>query len=366
MANSNQWGYYGLRHLSGQRVATAGTQRIYTAVLESAAEYNRTVDALLADWVEPTTVGQQQVELAGSGTLQPLDIEGEGNPLVERPSGNYTVGYPIQGGGTAFGDNRVTRELMTVDEVARNIMNARQKDADWLIRHMLSALFTNTAWTFNDRVGPDGGAGLGDITVRPLAIAGDGIVYARKGGSASTDTHYLAQASGIADATNPYPTIFDELIEHPSNGNGEVTAYISSSLVATTKALASFETVAQRGIQYGANADLAMGDMFGNTGVGDRVVGYADNVRIVEWSWMPAGYIIAKVDGVAPLAMREFPAANLQGLFPENHSPDGNHLAYRWLRYAGFGVRNRVSAVVVRIGNGTYAIPSGFSAPLAA
>jgi hypothetical protein len=366
MANTNRWGFYNIRHLTAERVSTVGTQLVYGAVSESAAEYNRVAMALLSEWVERVTVGQQQVALAGSGTLQPLDVEGEGNPKPRRAAGNYTVGYPIQGAGDAFGDNRVSRALMTVAEVQRNVENVQRADADWLIRHILAAIFTNTAWTFNDKVGVDGSAGLGDITVRPLAIAGDSVTYGIKGGAAATDTHYLAQAAAIADASNPYPVIYAELNEHPSNGNGGITAYIPTALVATTKALASFTPVVPIGVTVGANTDVAAGSLFENTGVGDQVIGYADNVRIVVWSWLPADIILAKVDGIPVVGMREYPVASLQGLFPERFDMDGNHLAYRWIRYAGFGVRNRVAAVVYRIGNAAYAIPTGYSAPLAA
>ena len=63
--------------------------------------------------------------------------------------------------------------------------------------------------------------------------------------------------------------------------------------------------------------------------------------------------------------MREYPAASLQGLFTENHSPDGNLQEYRFLRYAGFGVYNRVGAVAFRVSNGAYAVPTGYTTPVA-
>lgn len=363
MANTNDYGVWGLAHLYAQKVSQAGVQRVWDEVLTVATEYNRVFDELMDEWVQRTTIGQEQVELAGTGTLQPIDEYG--NPLPVKPSGKYQVGYPIQGGATAWGNTRVTRALMTVNDVQRNTFDAFRRDKDWMIRHILAALFTNTSWTFIDEVPQGDSAGLGSITIQPLANS-DTVTYGRKGfGAAATDTHYLAQASAIADATNPYPTIRAELLEHPSNGNGTVTAYIASDLVATTKALANFDPVARPTIQYGANTDLAVGSEFNDTGVGDYVLGEVDGVRIVEWASLPSTYIIAKVDGVAPLAMREYPDEALQGFFPEMHSPDGNRMEMRWIRYAGFGVRNRVSAVVVRIGNGSYAIPSGFSAPLA-
>lgn len=362
MANSTEYGFWALKDLQAQRVATVGAQRVYDAVAETTAEYNRVAEELISNWAVTTEAGQLQYELAGSGTMQPLDEHG--NPLPVMPSGAYQIGLPIQGAGTAWGDNRVTRQLMTVAEVQRATLDALRRDADWLTRHMLAALLDNTTWTYNDKIGPDGSGGLGDVTVQPLAN-GDTVVYGRKGGlAAATDDHYLAQAGAIADAANPYPTIRSELIEHPSNMNGDVTAYISTSLVTTTQALATFNEVANGRLIYGNGVTLAMGSEFQDTGVGSAVLGMVGNVKIVEWPALPAGYIIAKVDGKRPLAMREYPAESLKGLFTETHNQDGNHIAYRWLRYAGFGVLDRVSALVYQVGNGTYQIPSGYATPL--
>jgi len=44
---------------------------------------------------------------------------------------------------------------------------------------------------------------------------------------------------------------------------------------------------------------------------------------------------------------------------------DGNHMENRVIRYAGFGVSNRVGAVCYQVGNGTYQVPSAYNAPLA-
>lgn len=362
MANTNDYGFYALRHLYAQRLSQVDIQRVYTAVQETTAQYNLIANGLLANWSQPTEIAQMQFELAGSGTMQPLDEKG--NPLPVRPSGSYQVAFPIQGAGTAWGDNRITRELMTVEEVQRSTLDALRRDADWLIRHMLAALLDNTTWTYEDLAGRDGYKGLGSITIQPLAN-GDSVTYVRKGNQvAATDDHYLAQAGAIADNANPYPLIYNELVEHPSNMNGEVTAYIASSLVATTQALATFYPLRDPRLDYGDTITLAQGEQFTDVGIGEKVLGRANRVKIVEMPSLPSGYIVAKVDGKAPLRQREYPSERLKGLFPERHSPDGNLNEYRWLRYCGFGVADRVSAVVYQIGNGTYQIPSGYATPL--
>lgn len=357
------YGFADLQHLYNTRVLDAGPQRIYTAIQESMAEYNRVVAAMLATFVQRTTVALEQIELPGDGTLQPLDEHG--NPLPVLPSGNYQVGFPIQGGGTAWGDNRVSRALMTVEESDRATADAQRRDLDWLRRHILAALFDNATWTFNDKIGPNNGKGFGDITIQPLAN-NDSVVYTRRGGAMATDNHYLAQSASIADATNPFPTVRSKLIEHPSN-SGPFVAYVASNLTASIGALTEFVEVGDTDIRLGASSDTLAAARTEILGPGDEVLGKTKSgIWIVEWGALPSDYMIAVATGADTpvLAMREYAAPQLQGLFTERADIDGNHLVTRSIRYAGFGVRNRVAALVYRIGNASYAIPSGYDAPL--
>lgn len=348
--------------LYAQRVTTVGVQRVYDAVRSHAAEYTRVVMGMMAELAERTELAQEQIELPGDGTLQPLDEDG--NPLPVQPSGSYQVAYPIQGAGTAWGTNRISRELMTVEEAERFTIDAERRDADWVIRHMLAGIFDNTTWTYNDKVGANGAKGLGNITIQPLANA-DSVTYVRKGITApATDDHYLAQAAAIADATNPFPTIESELMEHPSNGNGRILVYIPTNLKDTVMALTSFVGVSDPNV---GNLQTEVATNVPNPGFGDEVLGYIKGTRcwIILWGFLPSSYMFAKVEGKAVLKMREYPAAALKGFFPENANVDGNHLITRMLRYAGFGVADRVAALVYRIGDAAYAIPSGYDAPLA-
>jgi hypothetical protein len=354
-ANAVAYGFVGLQHLFAERTATVGESTIYAAVQQSAAEYTRQVNAMLAGLAQRETRYKFRYYLAGSGTLQPLDEWG--NPLPVRPAGYYDVALPIQGGGTAFGDNRITRALMTVEEANRRTLHAMSMDANWLKRHMMAALLDKTTWTYAD---PE----QGDLVIQPLAN-GDTVTFQRMNGSASTDNHYIAQAAAIADATNPYPVIYNELAEHPGN-SGPYVAYIASNLRTTTEALALFEPVGDPDIVLGADSNRLVGQL--DRGIGHEVLGKVGKLWVIEWQDLPDNYIIGHARGTAPiLGMREYPAAALQGLFTENHSPDGNLMEARFLRYAGFGVLNRVGAVAyfVSAGDTTYDNPTGYSAPLA-
>jgi hypothetical protein len=352
------YGFIDLQSLYNQRAATVGIPRIMTAVEESAAEYSRVMASIIADWSETTETAKENIQLPGDGTLQPLDEHG--NPLPVQPSGSYDVAYPIQGGGTAWGTDRVVRNLMTVSEVNNAVVDANQRDADWVIRHMLAAVLYPSSYVYVDKIGPNGAKGLGSITVQPLAN-GDSVVYNRKGNTTpATDNHYLWQAAAIANATNPYTDIDAELSEHPSNGNRRILCYIPQGLVATTMALTAFVPANNFDVQVGIGSDTAINAP--DVGPGDRVLGTIAGTRcwIIEWDGLPAGYIVSKVEGKAFLKMREYPSPALKGLFSETASADGNHTENRLIRYAGFGVADRVAACVTLISNGSYVAPTDY------
>lgn len=352
MANSVAYGFVGQEHLWSQRVTQLGDRVLLDAINESAAEHTRAINAMLAGLAERTPDRTRRILLASAGTLQPLDEWG--NPLPVKPEGYYNVGFPIQGGGTAWGDNRVSRALMTVEEANRNTLDALAKDRDWVERHMLAAILDNASWTYPDP--------QGDVTVQPLAN-GDSVIYNRVGGAASSDDHYLATADAIADATNPFPALYDELAEHPSN-RGPFVVYVPTNLADSVEGLTGFVEVGDPDIALGANSDTISGTI--DRGFGDEVLGKVNRFWVIEWKALPDSYMVAHARGAGtPLAMREYPEAALQGLFTEFNDVDGNLMETRMIRYAGYGVQDRVAVAVQRIGNASYAVPTGYDAPLA-
>lgn len=356
-ANTVAYGFLALKDMLSQRVNDVGVEVVNQAYIETAAAYQAEIDTLLDWFVTKTTKAKRRYSMANNGTLQPLDQWG--NPDPRGPGGSYEVGWPIQGGGDAWGTNRVTRELMTVEEANRFALNVLTADTDWLRRHIIAALVTDTSWTFADE-----NADIGDLTVQPLAN-GDSVEYLKRGTAAATDNHYLAQAAAILDASDPFPTIEDEINEHPTN-NGAVVAFIPSNLTAAVRALAAFIPARDANIQAGLGSDQFVGSV--PMGFGDTFMGYHESgVKLVEWRSMPSSYILfaSENPGETALAMREYPVASLQGLFPEFHDADGNRHVNRFIRYAGFGALNRIAAGVMRIGNASYAEPSGYVAPLA-
>lgn len=357
MANQLAWGFIGLQHLFAQRLSTLEPRVIDDAITQSLAEWNRQVGALTDVLVRRTTEAQERFRLPGSGTLQPLDEHGV--PIPVRVGAFADVGFPIQGGGTAWGTNRVSRALMTVGEANELQVMVQTQDADWMRRHMLAALLDNTSWAYSD---PD----LGALTVHPLAN-NDTQQYLLGTNLLTTDDHYTAQAAAISTAANPFPAIEALLRHHPGN-TGPYASYIADDLRSAVEGIATFVPVSDPDIILGSGSDRLAGVPAQLRAFGDEVIGKVDGMWIVTYNAMPSGYILSLALGAAEpaLAMREYPDTSLQGLFREDFRPDSGREQASFIRYAGFAARNRTAGVATFIGNAAYQIPAAFATPLAA
>lgn len=361
MANNTlTYGFQQYSHLAARRLTDVGESMVYSMIQESAAIHTKLVNDLYASLVKPVTDHKIRYMLPGSGTLQPLDENGDPNPV--RPSGYFDVALPIQGGGDAWATNRVSRALMTVEEASELTYNSMLRDSDWMRRHILAAILHDGAgsaqWTYSD-------ADFGNLSIEGLAN-GDSVTYTFKNGKASAaDDHYLAQSAAISDAANPFPTIYEELMEHASN-SGPVVVYAPTALKATIKALTNFVEVDKAFIVPGVSSDRVDGTADQYIAWGDTVMGACDDCLIVEARCLPDAHMIAHAVGAGPvLGMREYPDASLQGFFAENDAGNGNITKTKMIRYAGFGTLNRIAAVAYYVGSGSYSTPSGYTTPLA-
>ena len=95
------------------------------------------------------------------------------------------------------------------------------------------------------------------------------------------------------------------------------------------------------------------------------MLGYVDKVWVVEWRAMPDGYILAvAADGERALKQRQEPQPELQGFRQVARREDHPFYESQWLRITGFGAWNRVGALAYRIGNASYAVPTGYDSPM--
>jgi hypothetical protein len=357
MANQLLYGFMQIKDLVARRVTEVGVQVVSNAIDQAVAEHNRQIAAIIELFAERTTEFKTKFNSTNVARLQPLDENGRARPI--KPFGQYPVAYPLQDGGAAWGANYKTREKMTVQEANDITAALTGADVRWLRDHILAALFANVAWTFPDEEHDD-------LTIEGLAN-GDTVKYQVHAGAddGATDNHYLGQAAGIADATNPYPVIHQEISEHPEN-DGEVVAFIPSNLKATTQALATFYDVQDPNVKEGVGVSVLSGQLGIPLPSGPKsLLGYTDKVWVVEWKSLPDNYIVAlSTGGDRPLKMREDEVEILRGFKKVGQRDDHPFYESQWLRIAGFGGNNRVGALVYEIADATYDIPTGYTSPM--
>lgn len=351
MANQTLYGFANLEDRFGDRVKDVGEQTVAEAIGLTLENHNSDVADLLSLFAEFTTQHQVNFTSLAASELQDMDQDGRPMPIK---SSKYTVAYPLRMGGAATGENFVTSAKMTVGNVNALVGNVLMADLRWIRSHLLRAIFTNTSRSFTDEE-------VGALTIQPFAN-GDTVKYVKDGDSVATDDHYLAQANSIDDgADNPFPGLKDELLEHPEN-SGEVIAFIPNGLKASVQALANYADVSDPNVDRSSIAAVASANGPGVTHPGE-LIGYVDGVWVVEWRNLPAGYMLATTsDGDTGLRARQDLEAELQGLVLVEDNPRIPHKGRAWYRRLGFGAHNRARVVVKRIGNGTYAIPSGYTA----
>jgi hypothetical protein len=230
-------------------------------------------------------------------------------------------------------------------------------DFRWMRDHVLAALLSPAAWTFNDPL-------YGDLEIQPLAN-GDSVTYqvTAGGDAAATDNHFLAQASAISDTDDPFPVIYDELREHPEN-TGEILALIPTNVKTAVEGLDAFRPARDPNLQPSSTIDVLVGDL--GVQVPGRIIGYhTARVWIAEWPSLPSNYLVAlATGGPRPLRMREDPEPELQGFNLVARRDDHPFYESQYVRRAGFGAWNRVGALAYRIGNASYAAPAGYTAPV--
>ena len=359
MANQVQYGFQNLKEVFSRRVDEVGVGVVMDAITLTQQEHERQLAAMTAMFVERTTDFKLVYRTPSAHRLQPLDENGRARPVTF--GARYEVGWPIQSAGSAFGSNYISRVKMTVEDANEWTASLMSADFRWMRDHILAALFYDGAagggWTYADEQ-------HGNLSVKGLAD-GDTTAYAVQTGAelGATDDHYLAQAAAIADGTNPYPTIYDDLTEHPEN-SGEAVALIPTNLKATTEALATFYPFNDPNLRSG----LGVTELVGNLGITTpgEVIGYVDKVWIVEWKSLPDNYIVgATTAGPRAIRMREHPEVELQGFKMIAQRDDHPFYESQWARWAGFGAWNRIGALVYRIGNGSYAAPTNYSSPMA-
>lgn len=351
MANSVLYGFAQLQDKYGDLVNNVGEEVVAAARALTVEKHNADINQMIQFFGGTTTDYKARFRTMSNARLQPTDEYGR--PRKIKPT-SYDVAYPLLMGATGDGATFVTAAKMTVGVAQTILATQLNADINWIRSELYAALFTNVTYDFVDEE-------FGTATIMPLAN-NDSQTYFKLNGSASTDNHYLAQANAISNTDNPYPGIVSELKEHQEN-TGDVISFIPTNQVSDTIKLASFLPIGDPNVRQSPLDDQLARTPLGN--YPGKLLGYADGSYIVEWPFLPDNYIISKMTGGDdPVKFRQDKQASLNGLILMGRE-DAPYSERYFYRRGGFGVHNRVGAVVQRIGNGSYAIPTGYTAPLA-
>lgn len=346
-------------------IQTVGYDIIYEVSQAWAAELNAEVAAATAVFVERTTdKHDERYKLPASGKMQRRG--GQARSAAAKASGKWDVSYPIEEFGDVVAGDRVALAYMTAAEYQRHLDGIQNRHVTTVRFELLRRLFNSNATTFVDET-----LNSPTLTIQPLAN-GDSVNYPPVIGSESvgTENHYLESgyaASAISDTNDPYVTIANELEEHFGfvQGGSNIVSFINTAQVPKTRDLTDFVPIADMGIQYGTNTDLAAMNL--PASMPGRVIGRMDGsgVWVVEWAYIPANYILAlHLDAPAPIVRRvDLAQTGLpQGLTLVARTMDSPLESAEWVDRFGFGCGNRLNGVAMELGSGgTYDIPTAFA-----
>lgn len=361
MANQVVYGFHTLQQRFAEPVSVVGADIINTAISQAIEEHNRQLNSFTSLFLKPGITDASRTFRVGTTTRnQPLDEFGR--PLPIRGGARYSVGLPMLLSGNAIGRTWLEAQKLRLEDVNRILADIIDGDKSWVFDHIMAALVNNVAYDFQDR-------DKGVVSVKPLAN-GDSQVYSVPNGafSGSTDNHLLAQANAIATgADNPFPAIFQELAEHPENGgagSGRIIAFIPTNLKQSVMGLATFWRPTSGDLTPGNGVTTLTGTL--GVDVPGTVLGMEDSgVWVVEWPRLPSNYIIAvATSGEPAIAERVDEMSSLRGFIEVDGNQDFPWYQRNWIRQVGYGAWNRVGAVVMRIGNASYAVPTGYASPM--
>lgn len=355
-------GFYNIQDVLSRRIVDVGAQTISDALQRSAEIHQRIVDELYSTSIMRVNWFKQRYRVGGQRRVQSLTQDGVPRPM--RSGLVYDVALPLQIVADSIAFNMWAENKQTVQDVNDETVQMLQAFNDWERRTFLAAIFTNAAWTY-----ADDSDDVGNLTIQVLANGStDGQLYPKRDGSTSISDHYLGQAGSISDSANPYVTAYETLKVHPSN-SGPYVSFIASNLVDDTKALADFRPFESTFIQYGANATTAAAAAMSLMAWGNEVIGVVEGAGsgtgmvVVEADFLPSSYMVTQAMGAGPYVGLREETIGGQALIMRDTRPDTNKHKIDFYRRAGKGVINRVAACVTEIGDASYDIPAGYTAP---
>lgn len=338
-------------------MATEGQTVVLDLIQAHIALVNSEVDRLASIFVDKvTTDNKRRYKLPGGGFLQRRFSQAQAGAIKQ--TGQYDVAFPLEDFGAQIAASDIDMAYMTVQDLDKHISTVTEQNVATVRFELLKALFNNVVGTFIDPL-------WGSLSIQPLAND-DAVVYPPVVGSATeaTEDHYLESgyaASAISDTNNPYVTIEAELLHHYgfTQGNDPVAVFIHGDQVAVTQDLTDFVELTDSFIVPGSQTAILSPIPTGYPG---RIIGRTNGCWIVQWNWIPTGYMLGiNFNEMPPLEKRVDPAdtglgTGLQLVVTDEIYPWERSF---WRHRFGYGSANRLNGVVMELASGgTYTIPT--------
>lgn len=336
---------------------TARQRAAYEVINDYAARTEQELNEALRVFVQgDTTDRAEKYFLPGGGMMQ--SAANRTRPGAVKPVNSWEVGYPLDDWRDQLAVDFVASAYMTAAQLDAQIKGVAERYKNTKRFAILRALLNATNETATDN--------YGSVTVRRLANATSGsdtTVYPPVIGSTTeaTEDHYLESgyaAGSISDSNNPFKTIRNELEEH--FGGGQVVVFInnaqrdaSEALTAFTDKTPTFTVAGQDTAVLGTDLPMVPG----------TPIGAINDVLVVEWRWIPSGYMVGvSLDAPAPLKRRVDEPASLRGFKLVARQQEFPLEESFWVAREGYGVANRLNGVVLELGTGgTYTTPSAYA-----
>jgi hypothetical protein len=353
------FGALGLPDTDYAFVNTIGQAIVYDATLQVLGDHNADLAASEAVFVEGTTWDHTiKYKLPSEGFLQRKTARSE--PALTKPNGGWTCSFTLEEFGAGVGWDRVSLAYATMGQFNLVLEGVKRKDRNTRRQEMLRALFNNANRVFFDENFPT-------LSISPLAN-GDSVVYPPVIGSQTeaTANNYLVSGyapSAISDANDPIPVLVNQLEQYlgTPTGGSKIAVFCNNEETPFLKGLTNFDAVPNRFVAYGENVSLVPRDRY-PAGLPGRILGETDSALIVEWRWVPAGYLLAvHLDAPSPLRRRIDPPAVGLGegltLTTVDHTRPIEHST--WTNRFGYGCANRLNGCVMQLTtNASYTPPA--------
>lgn len=337
----------------------------YASTQELVDRYRADTAAQAGLLIERTTENFQEfyrMHVVG-GMMQVLG--GHDRPKARKGISRYTVGYPLGQFGELIADEKIGLAYMTVEQYDEHVLGIFKMHSARYRYEMMRTLFNNTSRTYTDPM-------WGQTTVLPLAN-NDGQTYplGQAGDDLTAANHYIAAgyiSSAISNTNNPYAQIaakWTRLFPEETRGTPAIV-FINSAEVAVTTALAAYTALPDPDIVLPITATRLQN--VPAVPQSAYIIGRASGCWIAVWdAAVDPGYMLSVHPNVKkPIVQRvDTGASGLQrGLHLESEKGYDANWPFReqvFMDRFGFGIGNRLGAVVLQLTAGSYAPPARYA-----